>query len=191
MFIFTLGTKLEHNDYTGFELEPSGRLQWNAGGPPIQMVLGRGFARGADALARSDRDFCGSPPAFCSSRRVPPGFSKHFEWQCRISESETLIAYELGYRAQLGPKVVRLRLRLFTMTTDDVRSTEHSTPVTPFPNFGLPLLLFQNNLEGKTYGIELSGDYQVVDWWRLHAGYDLLKENIHVKAGRDSTPTMR
>ena len=26
---FTLGSKLEHNDYTGFEAEPSGRLQWN------------------------------------------------------------------------------------------------------------------------------------------------------------------
>src|SRR5882762_8979744 len=26
---FTAGTKLEHNDYTGIEVEPSGRLQWN------------------------------------------------------------------------------------------------------------------------------------------------------------------
>ena len=25
----TLGTKVEHNDYTGFEVQPSGRLQWN------------------------------------------------------------------------------------------------------------------------------------------------------------------
>ena len=33
---FTMGTKLEHNDYTGFEVEPSGRLQWNV--TPNQMV---------------------------------------------------------------------------------------------------------------------------------------------------------
>ena len=26
---FTLGSKVEHNDYTGFEVEPSARLQWN------------------------------------------------------------------------------------------------------------------------------------------------------------------
>ncbi len=26
---FTLGTKLEHNDYTGFEVEPDTRLSWN------------------------------------------------------------------------------------------------------------------------------------------------------------------
>src|SRR6202012_4551587 len=33
---FTLGTKLEHNDYTGFEVEPSVRLQWDI--TPKQMV---------------------------------------------------------------------------------------------------------------------------------------------------------
>ncbi len=27
--ILTAGTKVEHNDYTGFEVQPSGRLQWN------------------------------------------------------------------------------------------------------------------------------------------------------------------
>jgi iron complex outermembrane receptor protein len=43
--------------------------------------------------------------------------------------------------------------------------------------------VFQNNLEGHTYGVELSADYQLFDWWRWHAGYDLLKENIHVKPG--------
>src|SRR5690606_32775099 len=27
--VFTLGTKIEHTDYTGWEVEPSARLQWN------------------------------------------------------------------------------------------------------------------------------------------------------------------
>jgi iron complex outermembrane recepter protein len=29
----------------------------------------------------------------------------------------------------------------------------------------------------------VSADYQMLDWWRLHAGYDFLKENIHVRPG--------
>jgi iron complex outermembrane receptor protein len=45
-------------------------------------------------------------------------------------------------------------------------------------------LFFQNNLEGQTYGTELSATYQMLDWWRLHGGYDLLKEDIHVKPGQ-------
>ena len=38
--------------------------------------------------------------------------------------------------------------------------------------------------EAYTYGFELSADYQVLDGWRLHGGYDLLKEHIHVKPGQ-------
>ena len=52
------------------------------------------------------------------------------------------------------------------------------TPATIFP------LFFANNLEGQTYGVELSAKYQLLDWWRLHAGYDLLKEHLHVKQGQ-------
>jgi len=53
------------------------------------------------------------------------------------------------------------------------------------PDFlGLPLpLFFQNNLKAQTYGTELSTTYQVLDWWRLHGSYDLLKENFQIKPG--------
>jgi iron complex outermembrane receptor protein len=44
-------------------------------------------------------------------------------------------------------------------------------------------LYFANALAGDTYGAELSVDYQVLERWRLHGGYDLLKENIRVKPG--------
>ena len=43
--------------------------------------------------------------------------------------------------------------------------------------------VFQNNVEGQSYGFELSGNYQVLEWWRLHAGYDYLKEYLHVTPG--------
>jgi iron complex outermembrane receptor protein len=93
--------------------------------------------------------------------------------------SETLIAYELGYRAQLGPKVFT-SVSTFYNVYNDIRSTSTNAP----DAFGLPLpLYFQNNLEGETYGMEFSTTYQVLDWWRLHGGYDLLKEDIHVKPG--------
>jgi len=33
----------------------------------------------------------------------------------------------------------------------------------------------------------VSGNYQVLDWWQLHAGYDLLRENVHVVPGGQDT----
>jgi iron complex outermembrane receptor protein len=42
---------------------------------------------------------------------------------------------------------------------------------------------FANDLEGDTYGAEVSFNYQVLPWWRMNAGYDYLHENIHAKPG--------
>ena len=49
----TLGSKLEHNDYTGYELEPSGRLQWNV--DSATTAVGGRFPRGSHALALRPR----------------------------------------------------------------------------------------------------------------------------------------
>lgn len=159
---FTLGTKVEHNDYTGFEFEPSARLQWNA--TANQMFWGA-VSRAVRTPSRIDRDLSeGEPPYF-----VLLAGGADFT-------SETLIAYELGYRAQLGPKVAA-SISAFYNDYNDVRSTALN-PVTIFP------LFFQNNLEGDTYGAEITANYQILSWWRLHAGYDLLKEQIRIKPGQ-------
>ena len=50
---------------------------------------------------------------------------------------------------------------------DHVRSTTTSATLTGFPSFGFPLV-FNNNLEGETYGAEVSANFQALDWWRLH-----------------------
>jgi iron complex outermembrane receptor protein len=158
---FTLGTKIEHNDYTGFEFEPSGRLQWNA---TAGQMFWAAVSRAVRTPSRVDRDIRepGSPPI------VLAGGSNF--------DSETVIAYELGYRAQLGPKL-SASISAFYNDYDHVRSLSF-TPATILP------LFFANNLEGETYGFEFNGTYQLFDWWRLHGGYDLLKENIRVESGQ-------
>ncbi|HTB85778.1 MAG TPA: TonB-dependent receptor [Candidatus Sulfotelmatobacter sp.] len=159
---FTLGSKVEHNDYTGFEYEPSGRLQWNA--TTNQMFWGA-VSRAVRTPSRIDHDLSEGEPPYFVLLRGGNGF-----------ESEKLIAYELGYRARLGSKVAT-SISAYYNQYDDVRSTSF-TPATILP------LFFQNNLEGDTYGVELSADYQVLDWWRLHGGYDFLSEHLRIKPGQ-------
>jgi iron complex outermembrane receptor protein len=170
---FTAGTKIEHNDYTGFEFEPSGRLQWNA--TSNQMFWGA-ISRAVSTPTRVDED-----------ERVPIAFPlSTFYGPTLLTgnpdfKSETLIAYELGYRAQLGQKV-SISLSAYFNDYNDIRSANYGPPVPPF---GLRFpIVYENNLEGYTYGGELSVDYQLFDWWRLHGGYDLLEEDIHVKPGQ-------
>ena len=63
----------------------------------------------------------------------------------------------------------------------NIRSASRSAPD---PVFHLPFpVFFENNLEGDTYGLELSANARLTDWWQLRADYRLLKENIHVKPG--------
>ncbi|HEV7680814.1 MAG TPA: TonB-dependent receptor [Pyrinomonadaceae bacterium] len=167
----TLGTKVEHNDYTGFEYEPNARIGWT---PTGRQTIWAAVSRAIRAPSRSDRDIRLPTPAISLVVNNLLIGGVNFK-------SETVVAYELGYRAQVGSKISG-SISSFYNVYDNVRSTSLSPPD---PIFGLPFPLFYaNNLAGHTYGIELSANYQVLDWWRLHAGYNLLKENIHVKPGR-------
>jgi iron complex outermembrane receptor protein len=159
----TLGSKLEHNDYTGFEYEPSARLQWNVTGR--QMIWGA-VSRAVRTPSRYDHDLLEPSPAYGTFLGTA---SSAFE-------SETVIAYELGYRAQLGRKVTG-SLSAFYNDYNNLRSLS-VTPGTFVP------LYFANNNQGDSYGFELSADYQLLDWWRLHGGYDFLQETVHPKPGQ-------
>lgn len=166
--VVTLGTKVEHNDYTGLEIEPGARLQWNLSS---RQALWAAVSRAVRAPSRIDRDI--SQPA--------PGYLIVILQGGSAFASETVVAYELGYRAQLGTRVTA-SLSTFYNDYDDLRSTSISPPD---PVFSLPFpFFFENNLQGRTYGFELNLNYQASDWWRLHAGYNLLEEDLRIKPGR-------
>jgi len=157
-----VGTKLQHNDYTGWEVQPDARLRWSLTG---RQTLWGAVSRAVRTPSRIDRDLYEAAPP---RPQLLEGSSDFV--------SETVIAYELGYRAQLSPRLGG-SLSTFYNVYDDLRSTSF-TPVTILP------LFFANNLEGHSYGLELSGDYQVLPSWSLHVGYTLLREQLHVKAGQ-------
>jgi iron complex outermembrane receptor protein len=43
--------------------------------------------------------------------------------------------------------------------------------------------MFANRMAGNTYGVEMWGNYQVRDWWRLSVGANWLHENLHFEPG--------
>ena len=161
----TAGTKLEHNDYTGFEYEPSIRAQWNI--TDNQMIWGA-VSRSVRMPSRYDRDLF----------EPSPNYFVYLGTSNSTFESETVIAYELGYRAQIG-KYISGSLSAFYNDYQHLRSLSY----TPGGIDGFLPAYWANNVKGETWGFELSVDYQILDWWRLHAGYDFLQENIYVNPG--------
>jgi iron complex outermembrane receptor protein len=158
---FTLGTKLEHNDYTGFEFEPDARLSWALNS---NQAMWAAVSRAVRTPSRIDHDLSEGTPPYLVLLKGGADFT-----------SEALLAYELGYRAQLN-SAFTASVSSFYNQYNDLRSTSF-TPATILP------LYFANQLEGDTYGLEFSGNYQVTEDWSLHAGYTLLRENIRVKPG--------
>ncbi len=142
---FTLGTKLEHNVFSGFEVQPSTRLAWT----PTERQTFWGAVSRARALAEPVR--CGlshsESPAVFHRRRTD-------------FESETVIAYELGYRVQPWQKL-SLSLAGFYNNYDDI----YNVQTVAFP------LTIENGAAGESWGAELSFTFQPLDCWRLRGGY--------------------
>jgi iron complex outermembrane recepter protein len=156
-----LGTKLEHNSYTGFEIQPSGRLAWT---PATHHTVWAAVSRAVRTPARIDRDF-----ALFLAPSVPLLLGQGLE-------TEKVLATELGWRFQPAERV-SLALSTFYNDYRDLRTAEPGPPP-----FGIPITL-GNGLEGHTYGAELEGVWQVVDRWRLRGGYTFLKKDLSLKPG--------
>jgi iron complex outermembrane recepter protein len=171
----TLGSKVEHNEFTGYEIEPSGRLQWNF--TPKQMVWSA-VSRAVRTPSRYDRDLM--VLTGLQNAPAPYVFPTTFLEGNDAFVSETEMAYELGYRAELAAKA-SVSISTYYNHYDSLRSTE-ATPTTATYPFPYPVY-FANDVEGDTWGAEVSFNYQVLEWWRMNAGYDYLRENIHAKPG--------
>src|SRR5881275_2007321 len=157
-----LGTKIEHNDYTGFEIQPSGRVNWRLG---PSGTLWAAVARALRTPSRIDRElFVRIPPA--TFLAGGPGF-----------HSEEELAYELGYRHQQGS--LALSVATFYSRYHGLRSVEQLHPPAP------DTLVIANGQDGESYGAELAADYRLTGRWRLGAGYTELR--VHVWAQPGST----
>ena len=169
----TLGTKVEDDPYSGVALLPSARLSWKVTDTDL---LWSAVSRAIRAPSRLDRDF--------------------FETQGALTllqggdfQSEKLVAYEAGYRAEPLPGA-SLSISTYYNQYQDLRSATDTVggfPPIPVSSGGLPgggyPLMFANGMEGDTYGVELWGSYQLTPWWRLDAGFNWLHENLRFKPG--------
>ena len=157
-----VGSKVEHNDYTGFEYEPNIRLQWTVAS---DQSLWSAISRAARTPSRIDRDIAEPAPPQFAVLKGNDAFG-----------SEYVTAYELGYKGRIASNMTAT-VSAFHNDYRDVRSTS-ITPGTILP------LFFANNLEGHTDGVELTANWQLLEFWSARAGYDYLREHLHVRPGQ-------
>ena len=154
-----VGVKYEHDAYTGGQPLPSARLSWKIAD---SSLLWTAVSRAVRAPSRIDRDLFEvlGPVAVIRGGNF---------------QDEKLTAYEVGFRSQPTTNA-SISISTFYNDYTDLRSVEYS------PGGVLPAL-FGNLMAGDTYGLEVWGNYQVRDWWRLSAGANWLHEDLHFEPG--------
>ncbi len=185
----TLGSKFEHNDYTGHEIQPNARLMWT---PHEGHSVWTAVSRAVRTPSRTEHD------GRLITTVLPPGSLLPLFPGPVVAgvvgggdyDSEELLAYELGYRVQ---PTDRLSVDIATFY-NDYRHLRTLEPVDPFPEMSPPpahLVLLSsadNKMEGETYGVEVAADWRPLDWWGLKATYTYLQ--IQLDLNKDSGDTI-
>jgi len=173
-WFLTLGSKFEHNDRTGLEIQPNARLQWTDGG--LQSAWAS-VARAVRTPSELEHDITvvvgtippGVFPVPVSAEVVP---SPEFD-------SEEVIAYEIGYRRQWTERVL---MDISTFYNDYDKLSTFSL-MTPYVGANPPLHLvlpiaFTNLTTAKTYGVETVVNWRALNSLNFSAAYSFLKMEL-------------
>jgi iron complex outermembrane recepter protein len=154
-----VGSKFEHNDFSGFEIQPSVRASWQV--RPDKFLWGA-VSRAVRTPTRFDQD------SSVNVLGLTLVGNKNFE-------PENLVAFETGYRSKLTQRI-SADVATFFNVYDNLRTGE-------VVGFRPPQARFFNNLDEKTYGVEFSGNYDALESLRFRTGYWYLGKRLRMEPG--------
>ena len=169
----TVGTKLEHNNYTGFESQPSARLLFT---PSAHQSLWLAVTRAIRTPSRLDdglqlTDFLSPSPLLYLKAVGSPNL-----------EPERLLGYEIGYRTLITSSLY-VDLSVFhnsytgLVNYGSLAVTVETSPIVHI----LGTFPFVNGIEGDTFGFELAPDWKPVRWWQLKPSYSYIDLDLEAK----------
>jgi iron complex outermembrane receptor protein len=176
-----LGSKFEHNGYSGFEWQPTAKLAWT---PTPDHTAWLSVARAVRTPSRVDHDIRIVAAAFPTGR----GLSVLQLTGSSEFESEKLVAYEAGYRTRVSARL-SFDLAAFYNDYDDLVTREAGAPffrTEPRGHFVMPLV-WDNLGYGETYGAEAAATWVLTDRWKLNGGYSWLEMQLHTEPSSTDT----
>jgi iron complex outermembrane receptor protein len=170
----TLGAKLQQNNYTGFDILPSGRFIWS---PNDRQSLWAGITRSVTTPSDIEEDFVlqGITPTLV----IQLLGDHHFK-------SEDVIGYELGYRGTLNKN-------LYVSVTgfwNQYSQLQSFSPYIITASGGVIYYTIQytNQISGSASGFEIAPQIAITPSWRFNIAYSYLNSNF-TAAGATSTPS--
>ena len=165
--IVTGGTKLEHNNFSGFEYQPNARVLW---GPSEHHSFWAAVTRAVRTPSRVDEDVqfnilvqpAPPPPVYFVITGNPN------------MAAERLIGYEAGYRALVNKRLYVDFTSFYNLYNNVQGYGPLSVAVAQNPlrvNINIP---YANVIQGNTAGAEIAPDFRITPWWQIRGSYSFL-----------------
>ncbi|HET8648038.1 MAG TPA: TonB-dependent receptor, partial [Vicinamibacteria bacterium] len=172
------GSKLEWNDYSGWNVQPSARVAWR---PAARHTLWAAAARAVRTTSRLERDIL----LYTSLSPTQPLFARlqgNPDFQ-----PERVLAWEAGYKAQ-PVAALFVDVAGFHSTYDRLASSEAAAPVVepgrpPEPARVVVPVRIDNLQEGSASGVEAAITATVGPRWRVQGAWSFLRVNQRPRPG--------
>jgi len=168
----TAGSKIEHNSYTGVEVEPDVRAVWM---PHVDQSIWGAVTRAVRTPSRIENAIVST--AYSTTTVVPiylrlngnPDF-----------QAERTLSYEAGYRARLVPRTyvdiagfhnVHRGLGSFGLGSVSLEQT-------PAPLHAIVDVVYVNGINGTSDGFEVSPDWQLSPALQLRGSYSFVRFDL-------------
>lgn len=162
--LLTIGSKFQHNSYTGLEIQPSLRVAYL---PSPQQALWGAVSRAVRTPSRAESDLYveyplpGGPTAAVGRLTGNPN-----------NRSEAVVSYEAGYRNQPW-KHVSVDLAGFYSVYTHLIGAQALAPefqLSPVRRLVVPSM-FTGGDSARTWGAEIAATISPIPKWKLHANY--------------------
>jgi iron complex outermembrane recepter protein len=172
----TVGAKLEHNNFTGFGVQPDARLAWLVN---RRNMLWAAVSRALRTPAR-DEDVRFNQAVLPGPNGLPVLVSFFGQNQ----KNENILAGEFGYRTQLLEHL-SLDLTAFCNSYTDLATEQMGNPfleLSPAPAHLVLPLSAGNFLHGESHGVEMALNWKPTSRWSLSSGYSYLQMHMHTSS---------
>jgi iron complex outermembrane receptor protein len=194
-----IGSKFEHNEQTGFEIQPNLRVSWSG---EDAYSLWAAASRAVRTPSRIESDILLVTSTIPEGAFLPyypgAGFVKIFGDSSL--DSEELLALEMGLRVR-PTENISVDLAVFHNIYDNLRGGIVGEPFLDmsdgYPVMILPALI-RNVLAGESHGLELVVDWFLSENWKIKGGYTYLEVGLdaensqahmeQMEAEEDSSP---
>jgi iron complex outermembrane receptor protein len=179
----SLGTKLEHEYYNGFNVQPDARITLT---PGDRTTLWAAFSGAQRTPSRVDTSVRYNYSAFPGPDGLPilvslfgnPGL-----------KNERVIATQAGLRKQLSEKISFDSTAFYNRYRDLTSQEEGATRLEadPSPEHLLIPTYLANSLYGETHGAEVFAHVRLSGRWTISPGYAFLTMHLHTAAASSDT----